>query len=133
MPMSRFGAALFQFLAPLQLVLAVFFAAIATASAVAHEKDRRTLVLLLLTNLSNTELVLGKLRLHGLRSARLGQALTMAQSDIELFRTTGHTIRPEPYEGRHRVDVKGSWQAAATPIPLHAGAARYYRERELFP
>jgi ABC-type Na+ efflux pump permease subunit len=59
--MARFGAALFQFLAPLQLVLAVFFAAIATATAVAHEKDRRTLVLLLLTNLSNTELVLGKL------------------------------------------------------------------------
>jgi uncharacterized protein len=24
-------------------------------------------------------------------------------------------------------------RAAATPIPLHAGAARYYRERELFP
>jgi ABC-type transport system involved in multi-copper enzyme maturation permease subunit len=59
--MARFGASLFQFLAPLQLVLAVFFAAIATATAVAHEKDRRTLVLLLLTNLSNTELVLGKL------------------------------------------------------------------------
>jgi len=32
-----------------------------TASAVAQEKDRRTLVLLLLTNLSNSELVLGKL------------------------------------------------------------------------
>src|SRR5215475_8337600 len=59
--MARFGASLFQFLAPLQLVLAVFFAAVATATAVAHEKDRRTLVLLLLTNLSNTELVLGKL------------------------------------------------------------------------
>jgi len=59
--MARFGAALFQFLAPLQLVLAVFLAAIATATAVAHEKDRRTLVLLLLTNLSNTEIVLGKL------------------------------------------------------------------------
>jgi TRAP-type uncharacterized transport system substrate-binding protein len=24
-------------------------------------------------------------------------------------------------------------RAAATPIPLHPGAARYYRERELFP
>jgi ABC-type transport system involved in multi-copper enzyme maturation permease subunit len=32
-----------------------------TASAVAQEKDRRTLVLLLLTHLSNSELVLGKL------------------------------------------------------------------------
>jgi ABC-type transport system involved in multi-copper enzyme maturation permease subunit len=59
--MARFGSALFQFLAPLQLVLVVFFSALATASAVAQEKDRRTLVLLLLTNLSNSELVLGKL------------------------------------------------------------------------
>ena len=59
--MARFGATLFQFLAPLQLVLAVFFSALGSASAVAQEKDRRTLVLLLLTNLSNSELVLGKL------------------------------------------------------------------------
>jgi hypothetical protein len=31
---------------------------------------------------------------------------------------------------RHWSDVR---QAAATPIPLHPGAARYYRERELSP
>lgn len=59
--MARFGGTLFQFLAPLQLVLVIFFSAFASASAVAQEKDRRTLVLLLLTNLSNSELVLGKL------------------------------------------------------------------------
>ncbi len=59
--MARFGMALFQFLAPLQLVMAIFFSAMASASAVAQEKDRRTLELLLLTNLSNSELVLGKL------------------------------------------------------------------------
>ncbi|HZZ26646.1 MAG TPA: ABC transporter permease subunit [Pirellulales bacterium] len=59
--MARFGMALFQFLAPLQLVLAIFFSALVSASAVAQEKDRRTLELLLLTNLSNSELVLGKL------------------------------------------------------------------------
>ncbi|MGW8257971.1 MAG: ABC transporter permease subunit, partial [Thermoguttaceae bacterium] len=35
--------------------------AVLAATAVAHEKDRRTLILLLLTNLSNWELVLGKL------------------------------------------------------------------------
>lgn len=58
---ARFGGALFQFLAPLQFVLAVFFSALASASAVAQEKDRRTLILLLLTNLTNSELVLGKL------------------------------------------------------------------------
>lgn len=59
--MARFGMILFQILAPLQLALAVFFSALFSASAVAQEKDRKTLVLLLLTNLSNSELVLGKL------------------------------------------------------------------------
>ena len=59
--LARFGSALFQLLAYLQLALSVFFSALLAASAVAQEKDRRTLVLLLLTNLSNSELVLGKL------------------------------------------------------------------------
>ena len=59
--LARFGAVVFQILAPLQLALAAFFSALLAASEVAHEKDRRTLVLLLLTNLSNAELVLGKL------------------------------------------------------------------------
>ena len=59
--LARFGAVVFQILAPLQLALATFFAALLAASEVAHEKDRRTLILLLLTNLSNSELVLGKL------------------------------------------------------------------------
>jgi ABC-type transport system involved in multi-copper enzyme maturation permease subunit len=59
--LARFGAAVFQILAPLQLALAAFFAALLAASEVAHEKDRRTLILLLLTNLSNAELVFGKL------------------------------------------------------------------------
>ena len=59
--MARFGATLFQIVAPLQLALALFFAPLLTATAVSQEKDRRTLVLLLMTNLSNSELVLGKL------------------------------------------------------------------------
>ena len=59
--LARFGTMLFQILAPLQLALGLFFSAIMAASGVAQEKDRRTLVLLLLTNLSNSELVLGKL------------------------------------------------------------------------
>lgn len=59
--LARFGTALFQILTPLQLALAAFFSALLAASEVAHEKDRRTLILLLLTNLSNSELVLGKL------------------------------------------------------------------------
>lgn len=59
--LARFGAALFQILAPLQLALALFFSALQAAGAVCQEKDRRTLVLLLITRLTNHELVLGKL------------------------------------------------------------------------
>ncbi|MDR2642822.1 MAG: ABC transporter permease subunit [Planctomycetaceae bacterium] len=58
---ARFGTMLFQFLAPIQLVLAIFFAATTAASAVGQEKERKTLQLLLLTRMSNSELVLGKL------------------------------------------------------------------------
>lgn len=59
--LAWFGAAAFQILAPLQLAVAMPFSALLVASAVALEKDRKTLDLLLLTNLSNSELVLGKL------------------------------------------------------------------------
>lgn len=59
--MARFGTVLFQILAPLQLTLVAFLAALKAASAVAQEKDRGTLILLLMTRMSNTELVLGKL------------------------------------------------------------------------
>ena len=58
---ARFGTIVFQVLAPLQLTLMIFLAGMSTASAVAHEKDRRTLVMLLLTSLTNRELVLGPL------------------------------------------------------------------------
>ncbi|MDO4586977.1 MAG: ABC transporter permease subunit [Planctomycetia bacterium] len=58
---SRFGITLFRILAPLQLIVMLFFSAILSAAAVAQEKDRKTLLLLLLTHLSNSELVLGKL------------------------------------------------------------------------
>ncbi|MFO0911545.1 MAG: ABC transporter permease subunit [Pirellulales bacterium] len=59
--LARFGAILFRVLAPLQLAWVVFFSALLTASAVGQEKDRRTLVLLLMTRLNNSELVLGRL------------------------------------------------------------------------
>lgn len=59
--LARFGGLVFQILAPLQWAIAVFFSALAAASAVAQEKDRRTFELLLLTRLSNGELVLGRL------------------------------------------------------------------------
>ena len=59
--LARFGSLVFQLLAPLQLALTIFFSGLLAASEAAYEKDRRTLILLLLTNLSNCELVLGKL------------------------------------------------------------------------
>lgn len=59
--LARFGSLLFQILAPLQLAVVTFCSALLAASAVSLEKDRRTLILLLLTNLTNSELVLGKL------------------------------------------------------------------------
>ena len=58
---ARFGSTVFQLLTIVQLALAVFFSALFTAAAVSQEKDRRTLILLLLTQLNNSELVLGKL------------------------------------------------------------------------
>ena len=59
--MAVFGSRWFQFLAPLQLVLVLAFSALLASNSVAQEKDRRTLHLLLMTRLSNSELVLGKL------------------------------------------------------------------------
>jgi ABC-type transport system involved in multi-copper enzyme maturation permease subunit len=58
---ARFGQTIFPILVLLQLTLGLFFSALFTASAIAQEKDRRTLILLLLTRLNNSELVLGRL------------------------------------------------------------------------
>lgn len=59
--LARFGGAVFSLLAPVQLAMATALSALLTAAAVAQEKDRRTLDLLLMTRLTNSELVLGKL------------------------------------------------------------------------
>ena len=58
---ARFGATLLRILAPLQLTLAMLAAAMTGAVAVSTEKDRRTLELLLVSRLTDRELVLGKL------------------------------------------------------------------------
>ncbi|MGO9601460.1 MAG: ABC transporter permease [Isosphaeraceae bacterium] len=59
--LARFGSVLYGLFALLQLTLMLFFAPLSTASAVAYEKDRRTFNLLLMTSLSDLEIVLGKL------------------------------------------------------------------------
>ena len=77
--LARFAAMVFQILAPLQLGVMVFFAALSAASGVAVEKDRQTLLLLLLTNLTNSELVLGKLL------ASILSVLSMTLAAMPLF------------------------------------------------
>src|SRR5687768_603639 len=51
--MARFGSMLFQVLAPLQLALVTFLAALTAASGVSQEKDKKTILLLLMTRLTN--------------------------------------------------------------------------------
>ncbi|MCA9110325.1 MAG: ABC transporter permease [Planctomycetaceae bacterium] len=58
---ARFGAFVFQVLSLVQLSLVIAFSLLAAASSVAQEKDRRTLILLLMTDLRDRELVIGKL------------------------------------------------------------------------
>ena len=58
---ARFGALMFGLYSATQLVLVCFFAPLFAASRIAQEKDRQTLILLLMTDLRDRELVLGKL------------------------------------------------------------------------
>jgi ABC-type transport system involved in multi-copper enzyme maturation permease subunit len=77
--MARFGSELFQRMAQFQLALVVFFSAIQAASAVALEKDRKTLILLLMSRLTNCELVLGRLL------ASVLNVLVMAAAGLPVF------------------------------------------------
>jgi len=58
---ASFSAMTFRVFALLQLTLSLFFSTLFSASLVAQEKDRRTLILLLMTDLRNYELSVGKL------------------------------------------------------------------------
>jgi len=69
--LARFGGILFMMFSMLQLALMLFFAPLAAATAVAHEKDRRTFVLLLMTDLSDVEIVIGKLTASLLQTGTL--------------------------------------------------------------
>lgn len=59
--LSRFGTLVFQLVCPLELVVTMFLAAVTAASTINQEKDRQTLILLLLTRMTSSEIVLGKL------------------------------------------------------------------------
>ncbi|MCA9097457.1 MAG: ABC transporter permease, partial [Planctomycetaceae bacterium] len=57
--LARFGNQSFQILSLLQLTLVMFFSLLFAAGNVSQEKDRKTMVLLIMTDLRNQELVLG--------------------------------------------------------------------------
>ena len=78
---ARFGGWMFQLLAPLQLLVLSSLAAVGAASSVAQEKDRRTLILLLLTRLRGSEIVVGKL------AASLLTPLSLLLCGLPLFLT----------------------------------------------
>jgi len=92
---ARFGTLAFRILAPLEGAAALFFAALTAAAAVAQEKDRRTFDLLLLTNLNNSELVLGKLGaslmgvLNGVLAATPVLALTALMGGVDVRQIAG--------------------------------------------
>lgn len=58
---SRFGSLVFSVFCMIQLSIVMFFALLFTAGNVAQEKDRQTLIMLLMTDLRDREMVLGKL------------------------------------------------------------------------
>jgi len=78
---ARFAGWMFTLLAPLQLVILSALSAVGAASSVAQEKDRRTLLLLLMTRLSGFEVVVGKL------AATLLAPLSMLLGALPLFLT----------------------------------------------
>lgn len=57
---SRFGVFIFSLICTVQLTVVLATSLIFTSGSVAQEKDRRTLILLLMTDLRATELVIGK-------------------------------------------------------------------------
>lgn len=58
--LAYFSMLLFQLLTYTQLVLVVFSAALYGTSAISHEKDRRTFILLMITRLTDSEIVFNK-------------------------------------------------------------------------
>lgn len=77
--LARFGGSMFLLLAPLQMLILTFQAAVGATSSVAQEKDRRTFILMLLTRLTGSEVVVGKL------AASLIVVVSMLAATLPLF------------------------------------------------
>ena len=96
--MARFGAILYWLFAMLQLTLMLFFAPLFTAAAVSYEKDRRTFTLLLMTDLSDLEIVLGKLvagllNIFTILGASVGILVYLRVFRRDLVRAGGEFVR----------------------------------------
>jgi ABC-type Na+ efflux pump permease subunit len=145
--MARFGSILFFILAPLQLALLTFLAALRAASSVAQEKDKKTLVLLLMTRLTNHELVLGKVLASlldvlvmlataapifmlltlfgGVSAAQVGRAFAVTAATILAAGSLGSTValaREKTFQSLAMTALilviwVGAWEAAAVLAP----------------
>ena len=82
---ARFSAMVFQILGPLHLIIVMFSSCLAGCTAVSNEKDRRTLILLLMTTLSNWELVIGKMSTGLLTGVNLLFSGLIAMIGLTLF------------------------------------------------
>ncbi len=58
---ARFGLLFFQIVTYVELTLLLFFSALSAAGTISQEKDRRTFILLLLTDMRDYEIVIGKM------------------------------------------------------------------------
>jgi ABC-type Na+ efflux pump permease subunit len=76
---AYFGHLLFRWFVVFQLTLMLFFAPLSAATSIAHEKDRRTFILLLMTDLRDVEIIVGKLM------ASLLQILTLLATSAPVF------------------------------------------------
>ena len=93
--MARFGRHAVPNAGPLQLVLAVSFSALLAASAVAQEKDRRTLVLLLLTRLDQQRAGFGQIvGRHAQRVGTVGRFVAAVHAYGTVWRRVVRSDRP---------------------------------------
>lgn len=106
---ARFGATLLRILAPLQLALAMLAAAMTSAVSVSAEKDRRTLELLLVSRLTDAQLVVGKL------AGSLVRVLLLVLSAVPMFALAGlfGGVTPEQLARVFVVTVATSLAAAS--------------------
>ena len=118
--LSRFGGLVFQIVVPLELIVALFLSAVAAASSVSQEKDRRTLILLLLTRLTSREIVLGKFMATWVGVANL---VLCALPLLLLIAVLGGVSALQVYSATAIVLVTAAWTGAL------ANLVAFWREK----